>query len=84
MEQSNSITSYISTQLDLFQPADSHSSEEEQNLQIKTHFVENGSFVTINTERWAFDNREEWIAIWDDYIQKVLDGEKQVINSQAE
>jgi hypothetical protein len=33
--------------------------------------VSNGcaSYIVIETERWAIDDREDWIALWDKHIE---------------
>lgn len=45
------------------------SNEKHQFLKIET--VSNGcaSYIVIETERWAIDDREDWIALWDKHIE---------------
>jgi hypothetical protein len=41
---------------------------------LKLETVDNGagSYIVIGTERWAIDDREEWIKIWDKHIEPLL------------
>ena len=41
---------------------------------FKVQTVDNGSgsYIVIETERWAIDDKEEWIALWDKHIEPML------------
>ena len=39
---------------------------------LKVQTVDNGSYIVIETERWAIDDKEEWIALWDKHIEPML------------
>ena len=45
----------------------------EQWLEIET--INNGQaiFIRVKTERWAVSDKEEWIALWDKFIQPCVD-----------
>jgi len=43
-----------------------------QYLKVQTVDNGSGSYIVIETERWAVDDREEWIALWDKQIEPML------------
>jgi len=44
----------------------------DQYLKIQTIDNGSGSYIVIETERWAIDDKEEWIALWDKHIEPML------------
>ena len=44
----------------------------DQYLQVETVDNGSGSYIVIETERWAIDDKEEWIALWDKHIEPML------------
>jgi hypothetical protein len=44
----------------------------DQYLKVQTVDNGSGSYIVIETKRWAIDDREEWIALWDKYIEPML------------
>ena len=44
----------------------------DQYLKVQTIDNGSGSYIAIETERWAIDDREEWIALWDKHIEPML------------
>jgi hypothetical protein len=43
-----------------------------QYLDIETTNNGAGYYAVIKTERWAIDDREEWIKLWDNHIEPIL------------
>lgn len=41
-------------------------------LTVTTHDGGGGKYIAINTKRFAFSSRKEWIAFWDKYIQPLI------------
>jgi hypothetical protein len=48
------------------------SNEGYQYLTLKTMDNGAGHYLVIETERWAFDDREDWIKLWDNHIEPML------------
>jgi hypothetical protein len=44
----------------------------DQYLKVQTVDNGSGSYIVIETERWAIDDKEEWIALWDKHIEPML------------
>ena len=44
----------------------------DQYLKVLTVDNGSGSYIVIETERWAIDDKEEWIALWDKHIEPML------------
>ena len=44
----------------------------DQYLKVQTIDNGSGSYIVIETERWAIDDKEEWIALWDKHIEPML------------
>ena len=44
----------------------------DQYLKVQTIDNCSGSYIVIETERWAIDEKEEWIALWDKHIEPML------------
>jgi len=44
----------------------------DQYLKVQTIDNGSGSYIVIETERWAIDEKEEWIALWDKHIEPML------------
>jgi hypothetical protein len=48
------------------------SGHEYQYLNLKTMDNGAGYYLVFDTERWAVDDREEWIKLWDKHIEPML------------
>jgi len=48
------------------------SNESYQYLDLKTMDNGAGHYLVIKTDRWAFDDREDWIKLWDNHIEPML------------
>ena len=44
----------------------------DQYLKVQTVDNGSGSYIVIETERWAIDDKEEWIALWDKHVEPML------------
>jgi hypothetical protein len=44
----------------------------DQYFKVQTVDNGSGSYIVIETERWAIDDKEEWIALWDKHIEPML------------
>jgi len=44
----------------------------DQYLKVQTIDNGSGSYIVIETERWAITDKEEWIALWDKQIEPML------------
>jgi len=58
----------------LEQEEDTAGRSEHSHQYLKIQTVDNGagSYIVIETERWAIDDKEEWIALWDKHIEPIL------------
>jgi len=58
----------------LEQEEDTGGRSEHTHQYLKLETVDNGagSYIVIQSERWAIDDKEEWIKVWDKHIEPML------------
>jgi hypothetical protein len=62
-----------SAEVTLVQEVDSASCEAEPlTLKIKTEDAGAGPYIILETERFCFESKEEWLKVWDTIIEPML------------
>lgn len=58
----------------LMQKPDSCSDTDDyQYIKLSTADAGGGKYICVATEKWSVDSRDEWIKLWDNHIQCMID-----------